>query len=36
MQEVEAYEAAYRERVVQGLSRRAAALGYRLEPTAQP
>jgi transposase len=35
-QEVEAYEAAYRERVVKGLSRRAAELGYRLEPAAQP
>jgi transposase len=31
-QSVEAYEAAYQERVVKGLARRAAALGYRLEP----
>jgi transposase len=31
-QEVEAYEAAYRARVVKGLARRAAELGYRLEP----
>jgi transposase len=29
-----AYEAAYRERVVRGLARRAAELGYRLEPAA--
>jgi transposase len=33
-QEVAAYEAAYRERLVKGLARRAAELGYRLEPTA--
>jgi transposase len=32
--EVAAYEAAYRERLVKGLARRAAELGYRLEPTA--
>jgi transposase len=32
-QEAEAYEAAYRERVVNGLARRAAELGYRLEPS---
>jgi transposase len=31
-QQIEAYEAAYRERLVKGLSRRAAELGYRLEP----
>ena len=31
-QEIEAYEAAYRERLVKGLSRRAAELGYRLQP----
>ena len=31
-QEVEAYEAAYRARVVKGLARKAAELGYRLEP----
>jgi hypothetical protein len=30
-QEVDAYEAAYRERVVKGLARRAAELGYKLE-----
>lgn len=35
-QEVEAYEAAYRERVVQGLERRAAQLGYRLEAVSEP
>jgi transposase len=33
-QDVEAYEAAYRARVVKGLTRRASELGYRLEPTA--
>ena len=33
-QGVEAYEAAYQERVLKGLARRAAALGYRLEPSA--
>jgi transposase len=33
-QEAEAYEAAYRERLVKGLGRRAAELGYRLEPAA--
>jgi transposase len=32
-QEIEAYEAAYRERLVKGLARRAAELGYKLEPT---
>ena len=32
-QDVKAYEAAYRERVVKGLARRAGELGYRLEPT---
>jgi transposase len=32
-QEMQAYEAAYRERVVQGLARRAAELGFKLEPT---
>jgi len=31
-QGAEAYEAAYRERLVKGLARRAAELGYRLEP----
>ena len=31
-QKIEAYEAAYRERVVKGLARKAADLGYRLEP----
>jgi hypothetical protein len=31
-QEIEAYEAAYRARLVKGLARKAAALGYRLEP----
>jgi transposase len=31
-QEMEAYEAAYRKRLVKGLARRAAELGYRLEP----
>lgn len=31
-QDVEAYEAAYRARVVKGLTRRAGELGYRLEP----
>jgi hypothetical protein len=34
-QEAEAYVAAYRERVVKGLPRRAAELGYRLEPMGQ-
>ena len=34
-QSVEAYEAAYQERVLKGLARRAAALGYRLEPSAR-
>jgi transposase len=33
-QDVEAYEAAYRARVVKGLTRRARELGYRLEPAA--
>ncbi len=33
-QDVEAYEAAYRARVVKGLTRRASELGYRLEPVA--
>jgi transposase len=33
-QDVEAYEAAYRSRVVKGLRRRAGELGYRLEPMA--
>ena len=32
-QDVRAYEAAYRARVVKGLARRAGALGHRLEPT---
>jgi hypothetical protein len=32
-QEIAAYEAASRERVVRGLARKAAELGYRLEPT---
>jgi hypothetical protein len=32
-QDVSAYEAAYRARVVKGLARRAGELGYRLEPT---
>ena len=31
-QEIEVYEAAYRARVVKGLARRAAEMGYRLEP----
>jgi len=31
-QDLEAYEAAYRQRVVKGLARKAATLGYRLEP----
>ena len=31
-QKIEVYEAAYRERVVKGLTRKAAELGYRLEP----
>jgi len=31
-QELEVYEAAYRQRVVKGLARKAATLGYRLEP----
>ena len=30
-QEMEAYEAAYRKRLLKGLARRAADLGYRLE-----
>jgi hypothetical protein len=30
-QKIEAYKAAYRERLVKGLARRAAELGYRLE-----
>jgi hypothetical protein len=33
-QKIEAYEAAYKARLVKGLARRAAELGYRLEPTA--
>jgi hypothetical protein len=33
-QEVRAYEAAYRERLVKGLARRAAELGFQLEPMA--
>jgi transposase len=33
-QEIEVYEAAFRARVVKGLARRAAELGYRLEPAA--
>jgi transposase len=33
-QDAEAYEAAYRARVIKGLSRRAGELGYRLEPAA--
>jgi len=33
-QEIAACAAAYRERVVKGLARQAAALGYRLEPAA--
>jgi transposase len=33
-QDVEAYEAAYRARVVKGLARRAGEFGYRLEPVA--
>jgi transposase len=32
-QDADAYEAAYRARVVKGLARRASELGYRLEPT---
>ena len=32
-QKIEAYEAAYKARLVEGLTRRAAELGYRLEPT---
>jgi hypothetical protein len=32
-QDVEAYEAAYRERVLRGLARRAAQMGYVLAPT---
>jgi hypothetical protein len=36
-QGIEAYEAACRERALKGLTRRAAELGYRLEPvTTQP
>jgi hypothetical protein len=31
-----AYEAAYRERLLKGLSRRAAELDYRLEPAPAP
>ena len=31
-QEIEAYEAAYRERLLKGLTRKAAELGYRLQP----
>ena len=31
-QQIEVYEAAYQARVVKGLARRAAELGYRLEP----
>ena len=31
-QEIEVYEAKYRERSVKGLTRKAAELGYRLEP----
>jgi transposase len=34
-QDVEAYEAAYRARVVKGLARRAGELGYRLEPATE-
>lgn len=33
-QKIELYEAAYRARVVKGLARRAAELGFRLEPVA--
>jgi hypothetical protein len=33
-QKIEVYEAAYRERVVKGLARKAAELGFRLEPAA--
>jgi hypothetical protein len=33
-QDVKAYEAAYRARVVKGLARRAGEVGYRLEPVA--
>ena len=32
-QEIAAYEAAYQARLVKGLAKRAAELGYRLEPT---
>jgi hypothetical protein len=32
LQELEVYEAAYRQRVVKGLARKAAEMGYRLEP----
>ena len=35
-QDVAAYEAAYRQRLVKGLARKAATLGYRLEPTTAP
>ena len=35
-QEQSAYEAAYRERTVKGLARKAASLGFRLEPTTSP
>jgi hypothetical protein len=34
--DVEAYEAAYRDRVVKGLARRAGELRYRLEPADSP
>ena len=34
--DAEAYEAAYRARVIKGLARRAGELGSRLEPTAPP
>ena len=32
-QKIDVYEAAYRARLVKGLARKAAELGYRLEPT---
>ena len=35
-QDIEKYEAANRQRVLKGLARKAATLGYRLEPTAAP
>jgi transposase len=35
-EDVEAYEAAYRARVVKGLARRAAEMGYRLQPAESP